>query len=304
MNSEMLNLPNISIRQIQMCVAVHRSGRIGVAAELLGVSPSAVSMAVREAEKQLGIELFHRTKYQLKASESGRTLFPRMEELLRQVEEFRTVIDGPEENLRGHLVIGASSTIGCYLLPECIASFQKKYPLVDIDLYVANTAEILEKLVNYTVDVAFVEGPSVRTECELDHLWEDEMIVFAHNSHPLVSKSNPKWKDLSGEQWLLREQGSGTHSILAVQFAKYGIHPNRAIHVGNTEAVIRCVEKGLGIACLSRFAVQRSLEMGLIAPIGVTPIRRHFYHATIQRRFASRLSQRFLEEMKSFQPNF
>ncbi len=189
MYSEILNDTGITIRQIQMCIAVYRLGSLAEAAKALGVSPSAISMGIRDAESSLQSELFHRGNKSMKQSEAGRVLFPRMEELLRQVGEFRNVFDSVDENARGHIIIGASSTVGCYVLPDLIATFQEKYPLLDIDLMVGNTAEMLEKLVNFTVDIAFVEGPSFRNDCELDRLWEDEMVVFAKSGSEFSKKS-------------------------------------------------------------------------------------------------------------------
>ena len=296
----MLNIPNVSIRQIQMCVAVYRLGTLAAASRDLQVTASAISMGIKEAEKQLGCVLFHRGKREMRASDAGRLLFPRMEELLRQFEEFETVLASDEQGLRGHLVIGASSTLGCYVLPEVIASFQAKHPLVDIDLWVANTAEVLEKVARFEVDVAFVEGPSFAGDCELDCLWEDEMVVFGKAGTALTRRRVVKWSDLASERWLLREEGSGTHSILAGAFAKYHLHPSRAIHVGNTEAVIRCVETGLGIACLSRLAIKRSLQMGLIEEIPVPPVKRCFYHACHTRKYIGIVGSQFLEEVKRY----
>ena len=275
-----------SLRQLEVFLAVAHHHTITQAADSLSMSQSAASSALRELEQQFAIQLFDRRGKRLQINEMGRALRPMAEALLdraREVERLLAQQDGV-----GELKIGATLTIGNYLAVELIARFIQQYG-GEVSLSVANTAEIARRLGNFDLDVGLVEGELQHPELEALPWRRDELVVFCAPGHPLAKAGPLSDRDLLAAQWILREPGSGTRQ--AFDRAMAGILPNLKVllELQHTEAIKRAVEKQLGIACLSRIALEDAFAAGRLVPLAV-PQRgfgRQLYLVLHQQKFRS-----------------
>ena len=270
---------HITLRQLEIFRAVGQYGRVTGAAESLHISQPAASMALSELEKHLG-PLFDRSQGAgLKLNDAGRALMPKACELIDRAIEVETqfAVNGAYDT--GSLVINASSTIGNSLLPKMLAQFHQCHPGIRIDLEIDNTRNIVQRLLDFKIDLALVEGVCLHPDIKVTTWLEDELVVICSPDHPLANKNEVPLSALTDELWILREQGSGTRELFDEMIAAQLESPRVAMVLNRSEAVKQAVSDGVGIACISRLAAKSSLHSGHMAIIGVTglELKRHFY---------------------------
>jgi DNA-binding transcriptional LysR family regulator len=286
----------ITFKQIEVFVAIAKAKSITRASEELHLTQSACSMSLSAMENQLGGVLFDRHGKKLIMNERGRVLFPKAANIITQVKELQDLMAGKkEEALAGHLILGASTTIGNYLLPRIIGNFVGFHPQAKVTLQVANTEQIIEKLLKFEVDIGMIEGNCYSDEIEVFPWKKDELIIIASPRHPLSKKRKIKLEDLHQAKWILREPGSGTRE----KFEEAMIGKiNTFLEFGHTEAVKQAVLAELGISCLSRTAVAELLKNGQLIQLK-TPflkLTRDFYILLHKDKHKTAILNRFIDE--------
>ncbi len=258
---------DISLRQLEVFVTVAKLGHVTNAGEELGMTQAAVSLNLAHLEKQLKGNLFDRVGKKLILNDRGRLLLREAGEVLDRTKiMFERVTSRPGDPA-GVLRIGASTTIGNYLLPAVIGRFSRRYRRARIDLAVGNTSQIEEELAAGHLDLGLIEGPAHKSGlCAKD--WRgDELVIIVSPSDPLAVKKKITVRDLAKASWLAREQGSGTREIFEQAMQAIGVTPELKFELGHTEAIKQAVIAGMGIACLSKLAVAREVTAGLLTVI-------------------------------------
>jgi DNA-binding transcriptional LysR family regulator len=251
---------NLTFRQLEVFCAIARRGHVSRAAEDAGLTQSAASMALAELERQLGEQLFDRMGRRIVLNGNGRRLLPLASELLARAAELEQEFSADDRALSGELVIGASSTIGNYLMPRLIAAFCEKHPAVKVRLKVGNTQQIIASALAFELDIGFVEGLCNHPEMDISVWREDALIVFASPLDSLAIGQPLRLQELAAAPWVLREKGSGTRDIFERAIQKTNCALNIRFEFGQTEAIKQAVQSGMGISCLSRLALRENLE--------------------------------------------
>jgi DNA-binding transcriptional LysR family regulator len=276
----------LTLRQLQIFRCVAESGSTAAAAAAISLSQSATSAAINELERLLELQLFDRIGKRLQLNDNGRALLPQALALLDGAGWIeRWALDG--ESHIGTLRIGASTSIGNYLLPAVLAGFRARLPHRaqqnwQVQVAIANTAVIASRVAAFELDLGLIEGPCHEPELTVQPWLEDELVVVTAAHDPILPRARRKritLATLSKATWLLREEGSGTREIINQLLVPHLHHLRPGIEFGNPEAIKRAVASGLGITCLSRFVVSDLLETGvLVAPHTELPhLARHFY---------------------------
>ena len=260
----------ISLRKLEVFTTVARLGSVTQAAKQLLLSQSAVSMSLADLENHHDGELFIRCGRTLILNDRGKLLLPLAEEILKQTTDFAKRLESSAEEPTGELTIGASTTIGNYLLPLLIANFSKKYPKARITMQVGNTELISQSLEQGQLDLALIEGPCHSKVLRQIHWRDDQLVVIAAPDHAWIDKGELKKQDLLEAEWIMRETGSGTREIFEKALGIPLMELSSGIEMGHTEAIKKAVEAGLGVSCLSRLAVQRELDHGWLVEIPTT----------------------------------
>lgn len=289
-----------SLRQIEAFVAIARHDNVTRAAEALSLSQSATSAALAELENQFDQQLFDRHGKRLRLNEQGRLLLPHAVELLDRAAEIEALLRG--ERGLGSLRVGATLTIGNYLLPLIAADFLRRHPESRIKLEVRNTATITALLLRHEVDLGLVEGKVVDAELETEQWVEDELVVFCAPEHPLAGCVAVDFSQIVDEPWILRERGSGTRDTFeaALRHLPHAVLPR--LELEHTEAVKRAVESGLGLGCLSRLSLRDAFRRGSLVALE-TPeldLRRHFSFAWQRGKYHSVVIREFLADCRRF----
>lgn len=276
---------SITLRQLEIFIAVAETAQVTKASKKLFVTQSAVSMALAELENQLGGSLFDRQGRSLLLNARGRYLLPHAKDITCQVNNVETVMSERNDTLSGHIELVASLALGNYILPYLIGAFKRIHPKVRINMHVYNTMYAERMIKDGSMDIGFVEGRVEHPDILVRPWFEDELVVLAGPTDPLAhQKVFDVNKDLKGRKWIMREAGSGTAAIFNEKMKDYLDDVNVVMEMGHPEAVKRAVESGVGIACLSSLTVCREVENGWLTSLKVEGVDMRRDLSVIHRR--------------------
>jgi DNA-binding transcriptional LysR family regulator len=266
----------LNLHQVRIFTTVVESRTFSAAAEVLSVSQPALSKAVQELETQLGMTLLVRTRRGVKLTREGEVLYAHARQLFAVERAAESALDELKGLLRGHLFVGASSTIGIYMLPALLGTYHHRYPQIELFLDIGNTQQIVEHLLEHQLDVAFAEGPINEPSLMVIPWQEDELVVIAAPDHPLTRKSSLTVYALADTPLIVRESGSGTREVGMAALAEHGVYPPIAMELASTEAVKQAVSARLGIAVVSTATIQMEIALHklVVLPVEGLTIRR------------------------------
>lgn len=276
--------------------AVAKSGSISTAAAQLHVSQPAVSRQLRQLETELGSVLFDRLPRGVRLTESGVLLYDYAQRIFTLEREAEIALRELQQLDRGAIAIGASSTIGNYLLPPLIAEFRRRHPGIALQVEISNTRTIELDLLNRRLTLGFIEGPLSEPELEGTVFQHDEIIPVVGASHTLARKRRLDTTRLVRETLLMRETGSGTREFVEEQLRRLKIKFERQFELGSTEAIKRVAAAGEGVAWISRLAVASELRAGTLCtlPLPQLYITRPLRWLRLRRRHLPRSAAAFL----------
>lgn len=294
----------MNLNHLALFVAVAEAGSISRGAERLHISQPAVSKQIADFEAALGVRLLDRVPRGVHLTEAGelllvyaRRLFAVETDAVRAITELK----GLE---RGRLCVGASTTIGSYLLPKALARFHQQYPGIAVELRVGNTGEIQELLRARAIDIGFTEGFADADDLVAIVFHTDELVAVTAPDHTLAQSALPvSGARLMEEPLILREIGSGTRAVLERALAQKGITvPPPALTLSGTEAIKRAVMAGAGVAFVSRLAVEEEIVSGRLVALSFsdglgTQLRRPLHRLRLKGTVDGRVVQAFLKTL-------
>ena len=222
-------------------------------------------------EDEFGVPLFDRSGGRITLTPAGERLRPYADQLKEIADEAYEIVTRTAGSHAGKLALGASQTIGQYLLPNLVAAFLRENPRVAITAVSGNTDEMLDALVAHRIQLAMIEGPALRRDLHVEAFMEDQMVLVVPASH--------EWADhevgidaLKEAPLLMREFGSGSRRVIEAALAKAGLKKKdykTTMELDSTEGLLSAVEAGLGVTFVSRWAVRNQLAIGLSAGASV-----------------------------------
>ncbi len=295
----------ITLRQLAIFAAVADAGSTAAAAGRVALSQSATSAALNELEAVLEARLFDRVGTRLVLNDTGRGLLPQARAVLDGAagieREFGLGVDSDTLGAPPSLLrVGASTTIGNYLLPTLVAEWQRTRPRAHVDVEIANTGAIAAAVARMAVDVGLIEGPCHEPDV-VAHAWrEEELVIACAPAHPLLQGDPARRLNVSALRqvpWLLREPGSGTREAVEQALQPHLHQVQEGLRFGGTEAIKQAAVEGLGFTCLSRFAVQDLVDLGRLVRVQTTLPRlvRRFWLVHHRRKQFSRTLGEFVD---------
>jgi len=268
---------HLTLRQLQIFAAVAHAGSTAAAGDAIGLSQSATSAALKELERVLDAPLFDRVGKRLQLNSNGRSLLPRARSLLDGAASLQRTARG-ELDTPDALRIGASTTIGLYVLPRWLSLhwapwYAAQPPEWHAEVKIGNTAEICRAVADFTLDIGLIEGPCQDPLLHTRPWLRDELIIVA--SPRLARQLQPQATAvpvsvLRQQVWLLREAGSGTRVATDLELLPHLRAYRRSIELGNSEAIKHAAAEGLGLACLSEWVVADLVKSGRLARVPTT----------------------------------
>lgn len=260
-------------------VAEHLSFR--KAGEELYLSQPAVTLQIKALEEELGTAVFHRGARGVTLSASGEILLSYAARLHQLAEEAENAIADARGELQGELTVGASTTIAQYVLPVHLAAFARRHPAIRLQMFSQNTDRIGAGVAAGEYMLGFIEGPARRQDVRVEPWFEDELLVVVPKSHEWAEFGSVEPSKLVGEPLVMRERGSGSRHVVESGLQHAGIRLNSlriVMELDSTEAILSCVEAGLGIGIVSQWAVERRSAARSLATLRLQgePITRMF----------------------------
>jgi molybdate transport repressor ModE-like protein len=283
--------------RLRLLVELERQGSVSAAARAIGIGQPSASEHLRLLEAAAGQRLVERNGRGSQLTEAGRVLASHASQALATLaagEEELHALAGLES---GTIHIGASTTPGVYLLPDTLGCFQRDHPSVLVEVEIASTGEIIERLLAGRVHLALVGDTAVDERIELEPFLSDEIVGIAKPGLLRLRNGRVEPEALNAQTLLVRESRSSTRQVAERALRAAGVEPERVWELDSAEAIKRAAREGLGIAFLSYYAVaeeaqRKELECYRLA--GQPTIERRLHIARLARRAPSPSERRFM----------
>lgn len=291
----------MDLQKLRVFVTVAQESNVTRAARRLSLSQPALSKQLAELEESLGALLFDRLPRGVRLTAAGQLLLGHAERIFAAERAAEAEL-GELIGLRsGRLSIGASTTIGSYLLPGVFGAFHRAHPEVKLELEIANTTLIQAMVADGRTDLGLTEGIVPGEQFAFEVAYYDQMVAIAAPGHPLTRKKHAVAADLAQAPLITRERGSGTRDVIERALAERGLAIEPALALGSTEAVKNAVAAGAGVAIVSRLTVELELSSGRLALIDLRDlsIRRELHMVQLRGRRPSPAAQAFIDALRA-----
>jgi DNA-binding transcriptional LysR family regulator len=261
-------------RRLQVFHAVAKHLSFTKAAEALCMTQPAVTFQIRQLEEHFNTRLFDRTHGRISLTPAGVVAFAHAERILALTAELDSRLREMGGQVAGPLMIGASTTIADFLLPQILGEFKAAHPGVSPSLFVGNSEAVQERLGARALDIGFIEGDSYLPSLAGERLCSDELQVVCAPGHPLARCRSVAAGVLIEHAYLSREQGSGTREVIDHYLRRAGIEPGALqvmMEASSLEALKGLVAAGMGFAITSRISVVKEVRLGLLVRIPLSP---------------------------------
>ena len=276
--------------------AVAETGSVSAGAAQLRISQPAVTRQLQLLEAALGSTLVDRLPRGVRLTESGMLLYDYAQRIFALENEAEHAVREMRQLYTGELAIGASSTIGNYLLPPLLAEYRRRYPGVEISVEISNTHAIESNLLNRRLALGLTEGLLKSPELHAEIFLQDQIVPIASAHHPLARQRRISDQALTRETLLLRESGSGTREFVDLMLQRRHLKFARSICLGSTEAIKKMAAAGGGVAFVSRLAIEAELNSGMLKMLAIPELNRArpLFWARLHRRHLPMAALAFL----------
>jgi len=287
---------NATLRQLDVFRAVAQNLSFTRAAEQLHLSQPAVSIQVKQLENAIGLPLFEQLGKTLHLTKAGREMLGYASAVIELLEDASVAMDDLKGIQRGQLDISVATTAG-YFATRLLAAFSKRYPGITISLDVTNRKTLLRQLDHNERDIVIMGEPPNDKALQSEPFMDNPLVMIAPPDHPLADRKRIPITHFANEQFVVREQGSGTRAAIVRFFTGYGVPFQTGMEMSSNEAIKQAVQAGLGLGIVSQHTIELELESGSLVTLDVEhfPIRRHWYLVHRDNKRLSPVAQRFRE---------
>lgn len=256
---------NVTLRQLRVFIEVAQRQSFSRAGDEIGLTQSAVSRCVRELEAEIGLKLIDRTTRDVQLTDVGANLVASVSRLLADLDDTLREIREIGEQRRGRVVVAASPTVACRLMPRVIAACGRQFPYVALGLRDDLQSDVVRKVRSGEVDFGVVIGPFAADDMTSETVMTDSFCVVMRDDHALAGRREVAWKDLDGERLVMLDQASGSRPIIDAVMSEQGVHVTVVQELGHSATVYGLVEAGIGVSVLPWLALPLPAGASLLA---------------------------------------
>lgn len=296
----------VEVHEMQIFLIAAEEENFSAAARKLHLSQPAISFQIQSLEQRLNIQLFQRMGRRIALTEAGRDLLPMAREMVNMATRIEENMCATQGQVKGHVLLGCSTSPGKYILPRLIGVYRQHYPDVLFSVEVMSREAVEEKLLAKQIHIGVLSIPSKHKEIESWHLLNDELALIVAANHPWATRDSRGIApaELKDADWILREGGAATRQTILATLVEHGLAEDDlrvAMELGSVEAVEAAVEAGHGVSIVSRVAAQRGLELGRIKTVQIEGmnIEREIFLARNRMRTCTCAQLRFREFIAS-----
>lgn len=260
-------------QQFMVFKEVAETNNITLAAKKLHMSQPSISLQIQNLENKYGTRFFDRTNKGVTLTKAGVVFYDYVRQILDILTNAQQEVSNLIEDQRGLIYLGATLTIGEYVLPNILAYLFRNRPDVDFKVKIANTESISQDVLEKRIHIGLIEGPVPRhKELIVENFWEDELVVVVPSFHPWASRDSITLAELPEERFVTREVGSGTRKVMEMALKEGGLDPaqlNISMELGSTQAIKQVVSAGLGITIISSLTVRRECDQEIFKALKI-----------------------------------
>jgi DNA-binding transcriptional LysR family regulator len=276
-------LRQVTIRQLQIFAEAAQTLSFARVAEHLHLTPAAVSFQIKQIELVAGFALFERLGKRVKLTQAGEALLIYARQVLRALLDADQTLLALKGLDAGKIAIGIVTT-STFVVPHILARFQAEHPGISITLHDGNRQQVLDMITNGAVDLAIMGQPPADADVFAEPFAPHPSVIVAAPSHRLVQPAPIPLARLAHEPFVVREEGSGTRSLMDRFFPAMGLEPRIGMVSSSNNTIKQAVMAGMGLALISRHTIGLEWRLGLIAilPVVGFPLMRSWF--VVQRR--------------------
>lgn len=252
----------MDLHKLHIFLIVAQTGNFTRAAELLYMTQPTVSQQIALLEAQIGAPLIERKTRRQRLTPAGEALLPYAEKMLALADEASKAARAAAGLAERTLRLGAGHTLATYLLPDLLRRYREQYPQNRVRISVGNTAELLEQIAADSVELALVGSPAEHPEIQVTQFMHDRLVVIVAPDDLWSSRIEVELDELRTRTLLTREPGSALHATVERLLGASALGGTDVIQLGETEAIKRSVEAGVGVALVQSIAVEREVAAG------------------------------------------
>lgn len=292
----------MELRELRTFCAVVETGGWSKASKIVHLTQPTISLQIQSLEANLGTCLFNRSTRERTLTESGKTCYEYAKRILALCDEAVQSVCDVNNLTKGTLRIGASTTVGEYILPSYLSSFKGIYSCVKISLEIGNSLEIIEDVVKGALEIGIVGTKINRPELIFKDFINNELVLIVPSNHTWAIKGEISLDQLKEEPFLIRTEGSGIRITLEKELEKAGLKEkdiNVIMSLGNNEAIKKGVSSGLGISIVPRISIENEIKLDILKEVKIKNIYliMNFYIVYNPNRFRSKIPEAFLDHL-------
>jgi DNA-binding transcriptional LysR family regulator len=256
---------NVTLRQLRVFIEVARLQSFSRAGDEIGLTQSAVSRCVRELEAEIGLKLIDRTTREVQLTDVGGNLIASVSRLLTDLDDALREIREMGEQRRGRVVVAASPTVACRLMPQVIARCGQQFPFITLGLRDDVQSDVVRKVKSGEVDFGVIIGPFSADDLASESLMTDSFCLVSRSDHPLAAQKQVAWTDLEGQCLVMLDYASGSRPIIDAVMAQHVVKATVVQELGHSATVFGLVEAGIGVSVLPWLALPVPADSSLVA---------------------------------------
>jgi DNA-binding transcriptional LysR family regulator len=256
---------NVTLRQLRVFIEVARLQSFSRAGDQIGLTQSAVSRCVRELEAEIGVKLVDRTTREVQLTDVGANLIASIPRLINDLDDALREIREIGEQRRGRVVVAASPTVACRLMPGVVADCGRQFPYVTLGLRDDVQSDVVHKVRSGEVDFGVIIGPFAAEDLETEALTTDSFCVVVRRDHALAARDEVGWRELDGERLVMLDHASGSRPLIDAVMIEQGVRAPVVQELGHSATVFGLVEAGVGISVLPWLALPVPEGSSLVA---------------------------------------
>ena len=288
----------MDVHQLKIFVAVYQNKSFSKASLKLSISQPTISEHIKNLENELGSLLFDRLGRTIEPTQAAEIILPGALQVIDGLERIKDSLAISGRKVRGHLVIGASTIPGTYILPVLVSEFKKNYPEISFEIIIGDTGKIVEMVESHQLLLGVVGAKMNSKKLQYEPFRQDEL-VYGVAPH-LLSGGMGGIDEMYDIPFLMRERGSGTRRSMEFFFKKMKIDIgklNVVAVLGSTASIKEAMKAGLGGSILSRKAISEELAAGSLVEMKLDGLRmeRNFYLTKLKKRSLPAYYQVFID---------
>jgi DNA-binding transcriptional LysR family regulator len=259
----------LNINQLRYFYIAAKKRSVTMAAQELMVTPPAVTVQVRRLEKDLGVRLMYRDGNGLSLTKVGLKIYRRAEKIFEEIQDMEKYVDEISKNQTGELRIGCPLTPAKYLLPGLIDKFNENYPEIRIILSIGTTSELIPKLLDKKIDLAWVRYTKGEKRIRIKLVGTEDVYLVASADSKWVPQDTISVNQLPALPLIVQGRQSGMGQVVNEYLKRFVKNAQVAMELDSDDLIKEVVRKDTALCFLERFAIKKELDEGILKKINI-----------------------------------